>query len=150
MDSPTRFKPSTTGSRRVFLKSSAGALASSVAVPLVAPAVIHAAGSDLLRVGLVGCGGRGTGAGSQALRADPNVRLTALADAFEDHLERSLRELQKDAEILEKIDVPRDRRFVGFDAFRQLIDSGVDVGKYHPFLCRKLRRSGCFLSPGLP
>jgi hypothetical protein len=82
MDSPTRFKPSPTGSRRVFLKSSAGALASSVAVPLVAPAGIHAASSDLLRVGLAGCGGRGTGAASQALRADPNVRLVAARDVM--------------------------------------------------------------------
>jgi predicted dehydrogenase len=50
-----------------------------------------------------------------------------MADTFEDHLERSLGELRKDAEIAEKIDVPRDRQFVGFDACRQLIDSGVDV-----------------------
>ena len=127
MNSKTPSGPATTGSRRTFLKSSAGALAGSVAAPLVAPALIHAAGSDLLRVGLVGCGGRGTGAASQALRADPNVRLTAMADAFADHLERSLGELRKDAEIAEKIDVPRDRQFIGFDAFRQLIDSGVDV-----------------------
>jgi len=99
MNSKTPSGPATTGSRRTFLKSSAGALAGSVAAPLVAPALIHAAGSDLLRVGLVGCGGRGTGAASQALRANPNVRLTAMADAFADHLERSLGDLRKDAEI---------------------------------------------------
>src|SRR5258708_975194 len=116
-----------TGSRRTFLKSSAGVLAGTVAAPLIAPAFVHAAGSDLLRVGLVGCGGRGTGAASPALRADPHVQLTAMADAFPDHLERSLRELAKDEEIVSKIDVPPDRQFVGFDAYRQLIDSGVDV-----------------------
>lgn len=116
-----------TGSRRTFLKSSAGAVAGAVAAPLVAPAFVHAAGRDVLRVGLVGCGGRGTGAASQALRADPNVRLTAMADAFADHLERSLVELRQDAEIAGKIDVPSDRQFVGFNAYRQLIDSGVDV-----------------------
>jgi hypothetical protein len=127
MDPKTRSTPATTASRRTFLKSSAGVIAGSVSVPLLAPAQIHAAGSDVLRVGLVGCGGRGTGAASQALRADPNVRLTAMADAFADHLERSLGELQKESEILEKIDVPRDRQFVGFNAYRQLIDSGVDV-----------------------
>src|SRR5216684_6570989 len=92
-----------TGSRRTFLKSSAGVLAGTVAAPLLSPEFVHAAGSDLLRVGLVGCGGRGTGAASQALRADPHVRLTAMADAFPDHLERSLRELRQDAEIAEKI-----------------------------------------------
>jgi predicted dehydrogenase len=116
-----------TETRRSFLKSSGGAIAGSVAAPLIVPAFVHAGGSELLKLGLVGCGGRGTGAASQALRADPNVRLTAMADAFEDHLERSLVELRKDGEILEKIDVPRDRQFVGFDACQQLIDSGVDV-----------------------
>jgi len=124
MDSKNPRTAAAAESRRTFLKSSAGVL---VAAPLVAPALVHAAGSDVLKVGLVGCGGRGTGAASQALRADPNVRLTAMADAFEDHLERSLGELRKDAEILEKIDVPRDRQFVGFNACQQLIDSGVDV-----------------------
>src|SRR5438132_2057922 len=114
-------------SRREFFKSTAVAIGGAVAAPLIAPAFIHAAGSDVLRVGLVGCGGRGTGAASQALRAEANVRLTAMADAFDDHLERSLGELKKDEEIAGKIDVPPDRRFVGFDAYRQLIDSGLDV-----------------------
>jgi len=127
MDSMTRSTTGTTASRRKFLKSSAGAIAGTVTVPLIAPAFVHAAGSDVLRVGLVGCGGRGTGAASQALRADPNVRLTAMADAFADHLERSLAELRQDTEIAKKLDVPRERQFVGFNAYRQLIDSGVDV-----------------------
>jgi len=127
MDSNNARSAGAAETRRTFLKSSAGVLAGSVAAPLVAPAFVHAAGSDVLKVGLVGCGGRGTGAASQALRADPNVRLTAMADAFEDHLERSLGELRKDDEIVEKIDVPRERQFVGFNACQQLIDSGVDV-----------------------
>src|SRR5262245_47241837 len=122
MDSTTRSTPAATATRRTFLKSSAGAIAGSVSVPLLAPALLHAGGSDTLRVGLVGCGGRGTGAASQALRADPNVRLTAMADAFADHLERSLAELRKDDDIAVKLDVPRERQFVGFDACRQLID----------------------------
>jgi len=108
--------------RREFL-SAAGALA----VPLVIPKFVYSAGSDILRAGLVGCGGRGTGAASQALRADRQVRLTAMADAFPDHLDRSLADLQKDEEIAAKIDVPPDRRFVGFDACDRLIASGVDV-----------------------
>ncbi|MFN0050711.1 MAG: Gfo/Idh/MocA family protein [Planctomycetales bacterium] len=110
--------------RRGFLQSTA---ATALAAPLVLPKFVHAAGSDLLRVGLVGCGGRGTGAAAQALRADPNVRLTALADAFPDHLERSLAELLQDEEIAAMIDVPPERRFVGFDAYAQLLASGVDV-----------------------
>jgi predicted dehydrogenase len=87
----------------------------------------HAAGSDVLKVGLVGCGGRGTGAAAQALNADANVKLTAMADAFEDRLEESLSHLSNRESIANKLDVPRERRFVGFDACRQLLDSGVDV-----------------------
>jgi predicted dehydrogenase len=88
---------------------------------------VHAAGSDVLRVGLVGCGGRGTGAATQALAADSNVKLVALADAFEDRLEQSLATLQRDEKVSSKIDVPRERRFVGFDAYKKLLESGVDV-----------------------
>jgi predicted dehydrogenase len=109
--------------RRGFLASTAGGIAAA----LLAPPFVHAAGSDILRVGLVGCGGRGTGAAAQALAADPGARLTAMADAFADHLESSLTELQRDEAIAPKIDVPAERRFVGFEACRQLVESGVDV-----------------------
>jgi predicted dehydrogenase len=102
-------------SRRSFLKSTAAAAA------LGATANVHAAGGDQLRVGLIGCGGRGTGAASQALRADTNVKLYAMADAFRDRLESSLQRLQADGEIQAKIDVPGERRFVGFDGYRQVI-----------------------------
>jgi myo-inositol 2-dehydrogenase/D-chiro-inositol 1-dehydrogenase len=117
------------GSRRDFLKAStaaavAGGAAASV---LTIGQSAHAAGSDVLKVGLVGCGGRGTGAAAQALAADPNVKLTAMADAFEDRLEESLSQLSKRESIAGKLDVPRERRFVGFDGCRQLLDSGVDV-----------------------
>ncbi len=107
-------------SRRQFIGSSA------VATALGAVPHVHAAGSDVLRVGLIGCGGRGTGAASQALRADPAVKLVALGEAFEDRLEQSLDTLTKDKEIAAKIDVPPERRFVGFDAYKQVIAS-VDV-----------------------
>src|SRR5207253_8889822 len=88
---------------------------------------VHAAGSDVLRVGLVGCGSRGTGAAGQALQADPHVKLMALADAFEDRLQSSLALLQKDEEVAGKVDVKPDHCFVGFDAYQKLLDSGVDV-----------------------
>jgi predicted dehydrogenase len=111
-------------SRRDFLKTSAaGALAAAAATLPNA----HAAGGDTLKIALIGCGGRGTGAAGQALKADPNVKLTVMADAFEDRLEKSLATLQKDASLAPKIDVPPDRRFVGFDAYRKAIDAGVDV-----------------------
>ncbi len=115
-------------SRREFLKSSSaavigGALATNETVARSA----HVSGSDLLRVGLIGCGGRGTGAAVQALMADPNVKLTAMADAFQDRLDGSLANLTVQKQIASKIDVPKERRFVGFNAYKQLIDSGVDV-----------------------
>jgi predicted dehydrogenase len=102
--------------RRRFLK--AGGLA---AAALALPAGVHAAGNDVLRVGLIGCGGRGTGAAAQALNADKNVKLVAMGDAFEDRLEQSLEKLKDDEQVAAKIDVPKERRFVGFDAYKNVI-----------------------------
>ena len=76
---------------------------------------------------MIGCGGRGTGATTQALMADSRVKLTAMADVFEDRLQQSLKSLKKTEAIASKIDVPRERQFVGFDAYKQLLMSGVDV-----------------------
>jgi predicted dehydrogenase len=101
--------------RREFLKAAA------VAGTLAAVPNVHAAGSDLLRVGLIGCGGRGTGAATQALKADSNVKLVAMADAFEDRLQGSLATLKKDPEIAAKIDVKPDHCFVDFDGYRHVI-----------------------------
>jgi len=109
-------------SRRTFVKQSAAAVAATTAALNFNA---HAAGSDVLRVGLVGCGGRGTGAAEQALTADPNVKLVAMADAFSDRLESSLKELQGSSKG-SQVDVPPDRRYVGFDAYKQVIDQ-VDV-----------------------
>ncbi len=106
--------------RRTFLKSTAAAAA---AATLGQVPAVHAAGSGMLRVALIGCGGRGTGAASQALRADPEVKLVALADAFQDKLEACLTRLQADGPIAAKIDVPPERRFTGFDAYQRAIDS---------------------------
>jgi predicted dehydrogenase len=109
-------------SRREFLTTAA------VAGTLAAlPKNVHAAGSDVLRIGLVGCGQRGTGAATQALAADSNVKLVALADAFEDRLEQSLAILRADQKVGAKVEVDPERRFVGFDAYQKLLDSGVDV-----------------------
>ncbi len=117
-------------SRRHFLGTSltvaaAGAATSPAIRSLASP--VHVAGDDVLRVGLIGCGGRGTGAARQALEADPNVKLVAMADAFEDRLQSSLASLKKIDVITNKIDVLDDRQFVGFDAYRQLLASDVDV-----------------------
>jgi len=115
-----------TGNRRRFITASAGALgAAAAAAPFASGAFV--AGNGRLKIGLVGCGSRGTGAAVNALRADRNVQLTALADAFRDRLENSLAALRREGDLVQKIDVPAERQFVGFDAYRQLIASGVDV-----------------------
>src|SRR5687767_8874873 len=112
-------------SRRTFLKSSSAA---AISAPFIASSgFAQVSPGETLRVGLVGCGGRGTGAAAQALAADSNVKLVALGDAFKDRLQGSLETLKKQEEIAKKIDVPEDRCFVGFDAYKQVIASGVDV-----------------------
>ena len=119
--------PHETATRRDFLKSTGTiTTASLVGLPGL-QSVVHGGVDDTLRVGLIGCGGRGTGAASQALMADKRVRLTALADVFEDRLEASLESLKTSKELDQKIDVPPERRFTGFNAYQQLIASNVDV-----------------------
>ena len=119
------------GGRRDFLKATAlaggGMLASGILGSPRPAFGVHASGSDLLRIGLVGCGSRGTGAAADALQADPNVKLVAMADLFEDRLKSSLAILQKDEQTAKKTAVSPERRFVGFDAYKQLMASGVDV-----------------------
>ena len=129
---PATGTPST-GTRRDFLRHSssvvaAGSMAATIAGTLSMARHAHAGGADdTLKVGLIGCGGRGTGAAAQALQADPGSRLWALGDVFSDRLSSSLENLKKMPEVSSKIEVADDRCFVGFNAFQQVIDSGVDV-----------------------
>ena len=81
----------------------------------------HAAGSDTIKIALVGCGGRGTGAAVNALSTKANVKLVAMADAFQDSLERSLKAIQKQCK--DRVDVPEERQFTGLDAYQKAIDS---------------------------
>ncbi len=111
-------------SRRDFLKTSTALVGGALADSLT-PGV-HAAGNDLLRVGLIGCGGRGTGAATQALKADKNVKLVAMADVFEDRLQESLTTLRQDEQVAAKVDVKPESCFVGFDAYKDVI-ANVDV-----------------------
>ena len=121
---PKALKPS----RREFIQSgTAAAVGTALAVQAAIVPAVHAAGSDVLRVGLIGCGGRGTGAAAQALRADKHVELVALGDVFEDHLRGSLDTLKKDDEVGRRVTVKDDHCFVGFDAYKQVLASGVDV-----------------------
>ncbi|MCZ6597953.1 MAG: Gfo/Idh/MocA family oxidoreductase [Planctomycetota bacterium] len=112
-------------SRRTFLKHSSAAFAGASLLTEAAHARDMARGDDTLRVALVGCGGRGTGAAIQALSTAGPVKLVAMADAFRDRLENSLGTIAK--RVGDRVDVPEERRFVGFDAYEKAIDSDVDV-----------------------
>ena len=116
--SSIRLSPS---SRREFLKTSSKIAAVSALAGVVLPHV-HAQGSDVLQVALVGCGGRGTGAAADALSAtNGRLQLVAMADVFEDKLKNSFDGLQK--QFPNQIDVPPDRKFIGFDSYKQALDS---------------------------
>ncbi len=116
-----------TPSRRDFLKAStASVVAGALATQLNSAPNVHAAGDETLRIGLIGCGGRGTGAASQALNADKNVKLVALGDMFPERVRDCLATLQQEKGIADKIKVKDDRCFTGFDAYKQVIPL-VDV-----------------------
>jgi len=116
----------TQASRRNFLKTSLKtSAAAAIAGTLSIARSAHAAGDDTLKVGLIGCGGRGSGAASNALNADEGVRLVAMADAFEDRLQGSLKGLKK--RYGDRVTVDADHSFVGFGGHEKLIASGVDV-----------------------
>jgi myo-inositol 2-dehydrogenase / D-chiro-inositol 1-dehydrogenase len=113
-------------SRRTFLKhSTAAAVGGAVATQLLISRSAHAAGNDTLKIGLIGCGGRGTGAVGNAFSADSNIKLTAVADAFSDRLQNSLTQLRKTAS--DRVVVEPDHCFVGFDAYEKLLATDVDV-----------------------
>lgn len=116
-------------SRRDFLKASAAAAIPLALTPSFAAKALHVAGSDRIRIGLIGCGGRGTGAAAQALRADKGNILVAMGDIFADRIASShanlVEEFEGDAK--DKIDVPAERRFTGFDAYKKVLDAGVDM-----------------------
>lgn len=119
-------KPSTNNSdsRRNFLKTGSAAVAGSAVAAnltsLVKP--VHAQGSGSLKIGIVGAGGRGSGAAVQALKADPNTELVALAEAFEDRAERSLKNLKNNEEIKDRVTVTADHTFIGLDAYKKVIE----------------------------
>jgi len=118
-------RPRTDGiSRRQFLKTSATA-ASLAALSAGIQAKAYAAGTGAMRIGLIGCGGRGTGAAVQALNACKRAKLVAMADAFEDRLEKSYQSISK--RHSDRVDVSRERRFVGMDAYVGVIDADVDM-----------------------
>lgn len=129
----TKRKNESKSSRREFLNNGsklavAGAAASSLITPKLAVAgSAHIAGSDTIRLGLIGCGGRGTGASIQAMNTTSgNVELVAMGDAFQDRLDSSLKTIDKKHK--EKVIVPEGKQHVGLDAYKRVInDDNVDM-----------------------
>src|SRR6266853_3719106 len=106
--------------RRDFLKKTSTAVAGGTLLGgLTLERSAFAAGSDTLRIALIGCGGRGSGAADQALSTSGGVKLVAMADVFEDHLKGSLGNLKK--QHADRVEVPKENQFIGFDAYKQAI-----------------------------
>jgi myo-inositol 2-dehydrogenase/D-chiro-inositol 1-dehydrogenase len=103
--------------RRDFLKASAmiagGTMLSSI------PLMGHSSVNDTIKIALIGCGGRGTGAASQALSTKFNLQLVAMADAFKDRLDESYKDLSE--KFKDKVNIPEEHKFVGFDAYAKAI-----------------------------
>lgn len=104
--------------RRDFIRSSS-IIAGSAAVTMTSASSVFAAGNDVIKVALIGCGGRGTGAAADALESGQNVRIVAMADAFQDNLDTSLKNLKQ--KYADKIDVPESRQYVGFEGYKSAI-----------------------------
>ena len=119
MDRQKRASQSST-SRRDFLKTSGTALAGTTLLGAISSRS-YAAGDNTIKLALVGCGGRGTGAAANALGTKGPTKLWAVADVFENRIQSSLHGLSKDTEV------PQERQFVGMDAYREAIDS-LDPG----------------------
>lgn len=111
-------------SRRSFLQTSAAAGAA-LAVNLDIARSAHAAGSDMLKLGLVGCGGRGKGAAANAVKARKDVEIVALGDLFPDQLKVAMQQLKP--ALGDRLNVNEDKLFPGVDAYQKVIDSGVDI-----------------------
>jgi predicted dehydrogenase len=111
-------------SRREFVKSTAAATAIG---RLELGQSAYAAGTDEIKIALVGCGGRGTGAAADAMgnHTHSNIKLIALADAFAEPIERAHQNLK--GQFGDKVDVPSSRRFVGLDAYEKAIAAGADI-----------------------
>jgi predicted dehydrogenase len=132
-------------SRRDFLKTSTVAASAAAVGTLPLSRSAHAAGSDVLKVGMIGCGGRNAGAAAQALTADPGTRLVAMCDIFRDRINAKREEIkaQKGAQVA----VDDDHCFTGFDAYKHVIESSdvvliANAAKFHPLHAISAIRAG--------
>jgi myo-inositol 2-dehydrogenase / D-chiro-inositol 1-dehydrogenase len=108
-------------SRRAFLAQSVLLASTAAGASLVIGRSAHAAGNDTLKLGLIGCGGRGAGAAADALSGDPGTKLWAMADVFGDKIESSIKNLS--AEFADRIQVEPARRFAGLEGYRGVIEN---------------------------
>ncbi|WP_165072364.1 Gfo/Idh/MocA family protein [Paludisphaera rhizosphaerae] len=114
--------PKAGASRRDFIKTG-GAVAAAVSVAQAATPLVHAGEDNTIQVALIGAGGRGTGAAENALKTTSGpIKLVAMADVFNDKLENSYDQLDKEFKETKQLDVPKERRFLGFDAYKKAID----------------------------
>jgi len=115
----------TSPTRRDFMKTTAAATTLAAAANSFISRSAFASADETVKIALIGCGGRGSGAASQALSTQGPVKLIAVADAFADNARRSLEELK--AKHPDRVDVKPDHIFDGFDAYQKAIDSGADL-----------------------
>ena len=120
----------TSTSRRNFVKQTSLIAGGLITAPILSKANFFSGSADVIKVALIGCGGRGTGAAMQAMLSKQNVKLVAMADAFRDRLDDCYKTLTADdlsdmtgtpGNIKNKIDVPEERKFTGFDAYQKAI-----------------------------
>jgi len=131
------------GSRRDFLKLSVAGLSAAGTLSLVR--AVHAAGEGTIRIGMIGCGGRCSGAAAQAMKAGPDVKLVAMYDIFENRLQASRNNLRK--QFPQQVAVDDDHCFTDFDGYKKVIES-VDVvliacaSKFHPMYSEAAVKAG--------
>jgi len=135
----------TSATRRAFLKTSAGAASVATLASLDVARYAHAQGSGYIRLGMIGCGGRCTGAAEQALNTGQDVRLVAMCDIFEERARACLDRLQKVKK--DQVAVDADRVFTGLDGYRHVIDSSDAVviacaSKFHPYYAKAAIEAG--------
>lgn len=104
--------------RRAFIKAGT-ALTGAAALSSAPLSNVFAAGSDEIKIALIGCGGRGTGATFNAFASGQNIKLVAMADAFQDNLESTYKTLKE--KFGDKVDVPESRKYVGFEGYKAAI-----------------------------
>lgn len=122
-------------SRRNFLKLTGAAIPTIAIAGLEVSRFAHAAGSDIIRVGMIGCGGRNSGAAVQALRADSGARLVAMCDIFMDRVKAKREEIKK--QLPDQVVVDDDHCFVGLESYKRVIESSdvvliANAAKFHP------------------